>query len=95
MKITINKGLKRGYEVTIKSEEFNNGVNQKTEEVRKTIKIDGFRPGKVPASIVSQKHGDSIKAEVLNKLINDNVFNIVQEKKFLIIQRLSISLQHK
>ena len=44
-KETINKGLKRGYEVTIKSEEFNSGVNQKTEEVRKTIKVDGFRPG--------------------------------------------------
>jgi trigger factor len=94
-KETINKGLKRGYEVTIKSEEFNSGVNQKTEEVRKTIKVDGFRPGKVPASIVSQKHGDSIKAEVLNKLINDNVFNIVQEKKFRPIAQPKVDLKEK
>ena len=77
-KETINKGLKRGYEVTIKSEEFNNGVNQKTEEIRKTIKVDGFRPGKVPASIVNQKHGDSIKAEVLNKLINPLYAHMVE-----------------
>ncbi|MFL2898972.1 MAG: trigger factor [Candidatus Pelagibacterales bacterium] len=94
-KETINKGLKRGYEVTIKSEEFNNGVNQKTEEIRKTIKVDGFRPGKVPASIVNQKHGDSIKAEVLNKLINDNVFNIVQEKKFRPIAQPKVDLKEK
>ena len=94
-KETINKGLKRGYEVIIKSEEFNNGVNQKTEEIRKTIKVDGFRPGKVPASIVNQKHGDSIKAEVLNKLINDNVFNIVQEKKFRPIAQPKVDLKEK
>ena len=94
-KETINKGLKRGYEVTIKSDEFNNGVSQKTEEIRKTIKVDGFRPGKVPASIVNQKHGDSIKAEVLNKLINDNVFNIVQEKKFRPIAQPKVDLKEK
>ena len=93
-KETINNGLKRGYEVTIKSKEFNNGVAQKTEEIRKSIKVDGFRPGKVPSSIVNQKHGDSIKAEVLNKLINDNVFNIVQEKKFRPIKPSSRSFKY-
>tara|TARA_B100000073_G_scaffold335047_1_gene328234 strand:+ start:448 stop:1875 length:1428 start_codon:yes stop_codon:yes gene_type:complete len=94
-KETINKGLKRGYEVIIKSEDFDNGINTKTEEIRKTIKIDGFRPGKVPASIVQQKHGDSIKAEVLNKLINDNVFNIIQEKKFRPIAQPKVDLKEK
>ena len=94
-KETINKGLKRGYEVIIKSEDFDNGINTKIEEIRKTIKIDGFRPGKVPASIVQQKHGDSIKAEVLNKLINDNVFNIVQEKKFRPIAQPKVDLKEK
>ena len=43
-KETINKGLKRGYEVIIKSEDFDNGINTKIEEIRKTIKVDGFRP---------------------------------------------------
>jgi len=94
-KETINKGLKRGYEVIIKSEDFDNGINTKTEEIRKTIKVDGFRPGKVPASIVQQKHGDSIKAEVLNKLINDNVFNIIQEKKFRPIAQPKVDLKEK
>ena len=94
-KETINKGLKRGYEVIIKSEDFNNGINLKTEEIRKTIKVDGFRPGKVPVSIVQQKHGDSIKAEVLNKLINDNVFNIVQEKNFRPIAQPKVELKEK
>ena len=94
-KETINKGLKRGYEVIIKSEDFNNGINLKTEEIRKTIKVDGFRPGKVPVSIVQQKHGDSIKAEVLNKLINDNVFNIVQEKNFRPIAQPKVDLKEK
>ena len=94
-KETINKGLKRGYEVVIESKDLADGISQKTEEIRKTIKVDGFRPGKVPASIVNQKHGESIKAEVLNKLINDNVFSIVDEKKFRPIAQPKVDLKEK
>ena len=94
-KETINKGLKRGYEVIIKSEDLINDINIKTEEVRKTLKVDGFRPGKVPVSIVNQKHGESIKAEALNKLINDNVFNIIQEKKIRPIAQPKVDLKEK
>ena len=94
-KETINKGLKRGYEVVIESKDLADGISQKTEEIRKTIKVDGFRPGKVPASIVNQKHGESIKVEVLNKLINDNVFSIVDEKKFRPIAQPKVDLKEK
>ena len=47
-KETINKGLKRGYEVIIKSEDISSTIDAKAAEIQKTIKIDGFRPGKVP-----------------------------------------------
>ena len=45
-------------------------IEAKVEEVKKTIKMDGFRPGKVPSNIIMQKHGDAINAEVLNKMVN-------------------------
>ena len=94
-KETINKGLKRGYEVTIKSEDISSGIDTKAAEVQKTIKVDGFRPGKVPLNIVMQKHGESIEAEIMNKLINDNVFSIIDEKKCRPIAQPKVDIKEK
>ena len=54
-KETLNKGLKREFEFTIESSILNKGIEDKVSELRKTIKMDGFRPGKVPNNIIIQK----------------------------------------
>ena len=59
-KETINSGLKRGYEVILSTDEFNKNIEIKIEEIKKTIKMDGFRPGKVPNNVIMQKHGENI-----------------------------------
>ena len=92
-KETLNSGLKRGYEVTLESDDLNKNIEAKVEEVKKTIKIDGFRPGKVPTNIIMQKHGDAINAEVLNKMINDNVSQIIQEKKYRPVSQPKVDLK--
>jgi trigger factor len=50
-KETLNKGLKRSYEVTVPSADVEALVNTKILEIQKTIKMDGFRPGKVPTDL--------------------------------------------
>ena len=92
-KETINSGLKRGYEVTLESADLNKNIEAKIEEVKKTIKMDGFRPGKVPTNIIMQKHGDAINTEVLNKMINENVSQIIQEKKFRPVSQPKVDLK--
>tara|TARA_B100001250_G_scaffold365890_1_gene346897 strand:+ start:53 stop:1480 length:1428 start_codon:yes stop_codon:yes gene_type:complete len=92
-KETINSGLKRGYEVTLESEDLNKNIETKIEEVKKTIKMDGFRPGKVPNNIIMQKHGEAINAEVLNKMINDNVSQIIQEKDYRPVSQPKVDLK--
>ncbi len=54
-KETLNKGLKRGYEFTVAADVYNKSLNAKIEEIKKTIKVDGFRPGKVPNNAVINK----------------------------------------
>ena len=80
-KETLNKGLKRGYEFTVAADVYNKSLDAKIEEIKKTIKVDGFRPGKVPNNIIMQKHGEAINAEVLNAVVNENVSKIIQENK--------------
>jgi len=92
-KETLNSGLKRGYEVTLETEDLNKNIEAKIEEVKKTIKMDGFRPGKIPTNIIMQKHGEAINAEVLNKMVNENVSQIVQEKKFRPVSQPKVDLK--
>ena len=92
-KETLNSGLKRGYEVTLETEDLNKNIEAKIEEVKKTIKMDGFRPGKVPTNIIMQKHGEAINAEVLNKMVNENVSQIVQEKKYRPVSQPKVDLK--
>ena len=94
-KETLNSGLKRGFEVVLEAEDLNKNINVKVEEVKKTIKIDGFRPGKVPTNIIMQKHGDAINAEVLNKMVNDNVSQIIQENKYRPVSQPKVDLKDK
>ena len=94
-KETLNKGLKREFEFTIESSTLNKGVEDKVSELRKTIKMDGFRPGKVPNNIIIQKHGEAINAEVLSQLINQNVGKIIDEKKLRPVSQPKVDLKNE
>ncbi len=94
-KETLNKGLKREFEFTIESSILNKGVEDKVSELRKTIKMDGFRPGKVPNNIIIQKHGEAINAEVLSQLINQNVGKIIDEKKLRPVSQPKVDLKNE
>ncbi len=91
-KETLNSGLKRGFEVILETNDLNKNIEAKVEEVKKTIKMDGFRPGKVPTNIIMQKHGDAINAEVLNKMVNDNVSQIIQENNYRPVSQPKVNL---
>ena len=92
-KETLNSGLKRGFEVVLETEDLNKDIAAKVDEVKKTIKMDGFRPGKVPTNIIMQKHGEAINAEVLNKMINESVGKIIQENKYRPVSQPKVDLK--
>ena len=94
-KETLKKGLKREFEFTIESSILNKAVEDKVSELRKTIKMDGFRPGKVPNNIIIQKHGEAINAEVLSQLINQNVGKIIDEKKLRPVSQPKVDLKNE
>jgi len=92
-KETINKGLKRSYEVTIPSSEVEAQVNNKILEIQKTIKKDGFRPGKVPTDLIKKEHGPQVHSEVLNDIINKNVSEVVTENKLRPVAQPQVNLK--
>ena len=77
---TLNEGLKRAFTVVVPSADLQARRDARLAEVAKTIKLPGFRPGKVPASLVKQRYSDSVNAELLEEVINDATTKLFAEQ---------------
>ncbi|WP_312564578.1 trigger factor [Comamonas sp.] len=54
-------------------------VEARLKKVARTVKMDGFRPGKVPMNVVAQRYGYSVQYEVLNDKVGEEFAKAVQE----------------
>jgi trigger factor len=63
------EGLQRKMTVSLPAEQVDGAIDRKLKEVSRNVRLDGFRPGKVPVSIVRQKYGPAIREEVIGELI--------------------------
>ena len=67
MKVTVEniKGLNKDIKVFIDKKTMNSYMDEKYEEIKKTVNLKGFRPGKVPKEILKRQFGQAIFSEVL------------------------------
>lgn len=77
---TLNEGLKRAFTVVVPSADLQTRRNARLAEVARDVKLPGFRPGKVPASLVKQRYGASVNAELLEQIVNDATTKLMQEQ---------------
>jgi len=54
-------------------------VNSRLKKLARTVKMDGFRPGKVPMNVVAQRYGYSVQYEVMNDKVGEAFFNAANE----------------
>ena len=83
MKITIEniKGLNKDLKVSIDKETMNSYMEEKYEEIKKTVNLKGFRPGKVPREVLKRQFGKAIFGEVLDKVLKETSTKALEEKK--------------
>lgn len=74
-------GLKREFEITITNKTINELVQNKISELAPKASIPGFRPGKVPHSIIKSRFGKQIFGEVVNESLNNASKKIVDDFK--------------
>ena len=75
------KKLERSLEIQIPGEMYEDRFSGKIKKLGQTLKMDGFRKGKVPFDVVEQRYGPSVHAEVLNELIQETYPNEISEHK--------------
>jgi trigger factor len=83
MKVTIEnkKGLNKDLKIFIDKKTMNSYMEEKYEEIKGTVNLKGFRPGKVPREILKRQFGQSIFNEVLDKVLKDTSTKALEENK--------------
>ncbi len=77
---TKSKGLNRQFKVALPAKEIEEKVSHRLQELAKTVRLPGFRPGKVPVSVLRNKYGPSVMGEVLERAVNDSSRQALAEK---------------
>ncbi len=78
---TLNEGLKRAYTLTITAKDIDSRVDAELKRVAPTVKMPGFRPGKVPANLVRKMHGEALMQDALNSSIQQGIQELIAEQK--------------
>jgi trigger factor len=66
-------------------------VSTRLKKLARTVKMDGFRPGKVPMNVVSQRYGYSVQYEVMNDKVGEAFFNAANEAKLRVVGQPKIN----
>jgi len=83
MKVTVEnkKGLNKDVKVFINKEKMNSYMDEKYEEIKSTVNLKGFRPGKVPKEILKRQFGKAVFSEVLDKVLKETSAKALEENK--------------
>jgi len=72
--------LERRVKVVVPAAKIEQDVQARIVKAARTIRMDGFRPGKVPMSLIQKRYGESIRQEALGEIIRDSFYEAVTQE---------------
>jgi trigger factor len=89
---TLSEGLKREFKVVVPAAELDAKVNSRLDEMKDRVRINGFRPGKVPVAHLKRMYGRSAMAEVIEATVRDTNNQIVTDRGFKLASEPKVTL---
>ena len=89
---TLNEGLKREIAVVVPAADMMAKRDEKLVDLKDRVKINGFRPGKVPMSHVTKLYGKSVMGELVNEMVDNETKNALAERKEKAAQQPKITM---
>jgi len=77
---TLNSGLKREIKVTVPASDLEAKLMKRLTDVKDKVRINGFRPGKVPVQHLRKVYGKSFMAEVVNEILTNSTREIISDR---------------
>jgi trigger factor len=78
--LTTTNGLERRIEVTVPGEQVASEVDNRLKQLARTVRIKGFRAGKVPYAVVRQQYGGQVHAEAISELMQSSFAEAVTKE---------------
>lgn len=79
--VETTQGLERRLTISVPAESVDVEVKNRLRHIAKTQKINGFRPGKVPPSVIQKRYGQSVRQEVAGELMQRNFVDAIVAEK--------------
>lgn len=76
---TAADGLKREFKIVVDAKDIEFRLDARLEEIRKTANLPGFRPGKVPVSLLRKRYGDALRGEILEQAVTESSSQAISE----------------
>jgi trigger factor len=77
---TTTEGLKREFKVVIPAADIEQRVTSRLNEIGRSVRLPGFRPGKVPMTVLRKRYGSAVMGEVLERAVNDTSGEALREQ---------------
>lgn len=77
---TSAEGLKHEFMVTVEAGDIERQVAERLAELGRSVRLPGFRPGKIPLKLLRQRYGRSVMGEVLERAVNDSSAAAMRER---------------
>ena len=74
-------GLERRLTITIPSDKIEDEINKRLQDLSKRVRLDGFRPGKVPMKVVKRRYGAGARQEVLGEMMQASFIEAIGQEK--------------
>lgn len=92
VKETLSEGLKREYQVVLPLAELDQRATERLDSIKDRVKLDGFRPGKVPLQHLKRVYGRSVMGEVIEQAISEANQKIISDGGFKLAMQPQIKL---
>jgi len=82
MQVTVENsgGLQRRLTVQVPAGEVRGKIDERLREIGKTARMKGFRPGRIPMTVLKQRYGSSVRNEVLSQTMQSSLFEAIQQE---------------
>jgi trigger factor len=92
---TLSDGLRREYRVLIPAGDLDSRVNERLSEMKDRVRINGFRPGKVPVAHLKRLYGRAAMAEAIEAAVRDANAKIVADNNFRLAMQPQVTLPNE
>jgi trigger factor len=89
---TTNEGLKREFRVTLPATDLDARLTERLTEMKDRVRINGFRPGKVPVDHLKKVYGRAVMAETIEQMVRETNTKILTDRGLKLAMEPKITL---